>query len=113
MTGQSLLLGLLALGATRAAPEHFGALVAAHGDLRGASAAAFDGAGALWVCESGRDRLIKIGADGERRTIGARGSEAGRFLRPAGIATASDGRIFVADTGNDRVQVLDADGAPL
>jgi DNA-binding beta-propeller fold protein YncE len=113
MNAHSLLLGLLPLGASSAAPEHFGALVEAHADLRGASAAAFDGDGNLWVCESGRDRLIQIFTDGERRTIGGRGAEAGRFLRPAGIACASDGRVFVSDTGNHRVQVLDAQGAPL
>ncbi len=31
------------------------------------------------------------------------------FLRPQGVAVAADGRVFVADTANKRVQVFDAD----
>ena len=46
------------------------------------------------------------------RTIGSRGniegSGNGQFNRPfGGIAVDSDGRIVVADTFNDRVQVLE------
>lgn len=105
----------LALGSVRAAPlpEHFGAVAEAHNDLRGASAAAFDDDDRLWVAESGRDRLISVARDGTRRAHGARGSELGRFLRPGGLACGPDGRVYVADTGNHRVQVLDRDGAAL
>lgn len=106
---------VVALGTSPAArvPEHFGALAAVHVDLRGAEAASFDSAGRLWVAETLRDRLAVIEPDGTRRAIGARGARAGEFLRPAGIACAADGRVFVADTGNQRVQVLDGAGAPL
>jgi DNA-binding beta-propeller fold protein YncE len=40
----------------------------------------------------------------------AAGGEAGRFLHPRALAVAADGTVYVADTGNSRVQVFDADG---
>jgi len=39
-----------------------------------------------------------------------RGSEPGQFLDPRGVAVAPDGTVFVADTGNHRVQVFRPDG---
>lgn len=38
------------------------------------------------------------------------GAEPGRFSKPMGIAADSRGHIFVADTGNDRMQEFTADG---
>ena len=38
-------------------------------------------------------------------------SEPGHLSHPLGIAAAPDGRIYVADTGNDRVQVFRPDGS--
>jgi len=43
------------------------------------------------------------------RTVGARGSRDGEFANPHGIEVAPDGSIYVVDSGNDRVQVFDAD----
>ena len=44
---------------------------------------------------------------------GAHGSGAGEFLGPKGIAVdPSSGRLYVADTGNGRVQRLSPDGTP-
>lgn len=41
------------------------------------------------------------------------GSGAGQCTQPTGIAVdAETGRIYVADTGNDRIQVFDEDGNP-
>lgn len=37
-------------------------------------------------------------------------SESGEFNAPTGMAVDGSGRIFVADTGNDRIQIFDADG---
>ncbi|MCW5848572.1 MAG: hypothetical protein KIT87_00535 [Anaerolineae bacterium] len=37
----------------------------------------------------------------------------GLFLYPEGVAVDADGRLYVADRGNDRVQVLQPNGAPL
>ena len=40
------------------------------------------------------------------RTIGSKGSGAGQFNEPRGVAFDSAGHIIVADYGNHRVQVL-------
>lgn len=38
------------------------------------------------------------------------GSEPGRFRKPAGIAAGKDNRIYIADSGNDRIQVFSETG---
>ncbi|MBC7248918.1 MAG: hypothetical protein H5T62_01410 [Anaerolineae bacterium] len=43
-------------------------------------------------------------------SLGGPGSGDGQFLEPRGVAVDEAGRIFVADTGNHRVQLFDADG---
>ncbi len=37
----------------------------------------------------------------------------GQFSSPRGVAIGVDGKVYVADTNNDRVQVLDSDGTSL
>ncbi len=70
--------------------------------------------GHLLVADSGNHRvqvldtgsLAVIGTIG---TSGEAGSDAAHLNQPAGIGLdPSSGRIFIADTGNDRVQVFDA-----
>ncbi len=41
---------------------------------------------------------------------GERGSGFGQFDEPRGLAVDADGRVYVADTGNRRVQVFDSEG---
>ena len=43
-------------------------------------------------------------------SFGSRGNAQGQFESPLGLANDSTGRIFVADTGNRRVQVFSPDG---
>jgi DNA-binding beta-propeller fold protein YncE len=43
-------------------------------------------------------------------TTGVPGDAPGQFRNPRGVAIAPDGRIVVADTGNHRIQVFDAEG---
>ena len=43
-------------------------------------------------------------------TLGGPGQGAGRFLRPAGLDLDHRGLIYVADSGNNRVQVVDSEG---
>lgn len=43
-------------------------------------------------------------------TIGQPGQGAGQFLRPAGLDIDHQGRLYVADAGNDRIQVVDSEG---
>lgn len=44
------------------------------------------------------------------RTIGKRGTESGEFNFPANITLDSEGKLYVVDTFNVRVQVFDANG---
>jgi DNA-binding beta-propeller fold protein YncE len=43
------------------------------------------------------------------RSIGSRGSRDGEFANPHDVEAAADGSFYVVDSGNDRVQVFDAD----
>ncbi|MDA0745884.1 MAG: NHL repeat-containing protein [bacterium] len=42
--------------------------------------------------------------------IGQRGNGPGQFLRPSGMALGPVGNLYVADTGNDRIQKFDGKG---
>jgi DNA-binding beta-propeller fold protein YncE len=41
---------------------------------------------------------------------GSHGSQQGRFIEPRAVAVDAEGRVYVADTGNHRVQVFDGEG---
>lgn len=43
-------------------------------------------------------------------TIGGPGQGAGQFIQPAGLALDRLGHLYVADSGNNRIQVVDFDG---
>lgn len=45
--------------------------------------------------------------------VGTQGSEPGQFQNPRGIALAADGSIYIADTGNHRIQHLSPSGEVL
>jgi tripartite motif-containing protein 71 len=75
---------------------------------------AVDVAGRIWVAETLRHRVLVF--DALFRPLAAHGAEGeapGQFRLPQDLALASDGCLLVADTGNDRVQVLDPAGQPL
>lgn len=75
---------------------------------------AVDGAGRIWVAETARHRLIIL--DPLLRPLGAlgrEGSQPGEFREPQALAILPDGTLMVADTGNNRIQVLDRRGHPL
>ena len=56
------------------------------------------------------DKQIQLNAD---RIFGSVGTEPGQFFNPRDLAIAADGSIFVADTGNHRIQHLAPDGTLL
>lgn len=56
-------------------------------------------------------RIIKFSKDGRFiKSWGRLGSEPGEFKNPHGLAFDSAGRLYVADRGNDRIQIFDQDG---
>ena len=56
------------------------------------------------------EKTIVLGADA---VLGQTGSGEGQLSLPRGVAHAPDGTLFVADTGNHRIQHLAADGSVL
>ncbi|MDA1371936.1 MAG: 6-bladed beta-propeller [Proteobacteria bacterium] len=57
------------------------------------------------------NRVLKFDADGNYLfSFGEWGMGPGQFRQPHGLAMDSKGRLFVADRGNDRIQIFDQDG---
>lgn len=56
----------------------------------------------------GGDRLVRVTPDGDFvRAVGGFGSGPGEFMGPHDLAFDQEGRLFVADRSNNRVQILD------
>ncbi|HEV2577051.1 MAG TPA: Ig-like domain repeat protein [Acidobacteriaceae bacterium] len=82
-------------------------------------ALAIDATGALLVCDQGNDRVRRISA-GQIATIAGNGTQgfagdggaatAAELNEPSGIVATSDGRVFIADSANQRVRVISAAG---
>ena len=74
--------------------------------------------GEVWVSDGhrgGNNRVMKFSSDGELRLqlgggVQATSRESGRFNDPHDLKMDSQGRIFVADRGNNRIQIFDQDG---
>ena len=63
------------------------------------------------IPEGSTGRIIKFSADGEYiMEWGIIGDGPGEFRTPHGMAFDSQGRLFVADRGNHRIQIFDQDG---
>jgi sugar lactone lactonase YvrE len=61
--------------------------------------------------EGSNARIVKFAKDGRFiKTWGKRGTAPGEFDTPHGLAFDSRGRLFVADRGNNRIQIFDQDG---
>jgi sugar lactone lactonase YvrE len=59
-------------------------------------------------------RVSKFASDGTFiESFGSFGEEPGQFRTPHGMAFDSEGRLFVADRGNNRIQVFDLEGTLL
>jgi sugar lactone lactonase YvrE len=79
------------------------------------SGIAFDADGNLIVADSGTNSIRKVGTNGNVTMVagsGQRGSEDGNagsatFSSPIGIAISASGAIYVADTYNDRIRVIE------
>ena len=61
--------------------------------------------GDVYVTEVGSERVQVFSAEGAfLNTFGTPGSGEGQFSAPKGVAVSSSGKVFVADTGNERLQ---------
>jgi sugar lactone lactonase YvrE len=57
------------------------------------------------------NRIVRFSRDGKHLgQFGKRGSGPGEFIQPHALAMDSQGRLFVADRSNNRVQILTTDG---
>jgi sugar lactone lactonase YvrE len=82
------------------------------------SAIAVDAAGSIYVADTGNNAIRKIAPDGQVVTIGGDGlagyrdgpAAQARFNGPIGVAVDAAGRVIVADTYNDRIRAIAADG---
>ncbi len=69
----------------------------------------------FWIADRGNHRIVYFQerAGGEARSIGSEGDGPGELREPFDVVIGADRRIYVADTGNDRVSVFAADGLPI
>lgn len=86
-------------------------------DLTGLSAPfglAIDTHENLYVSNGAGNNVTKFGLlDSSSYTFGDTGSDDGQFIEPAGVAVDNNGYIYVADSGNSRIEVFaDSDVIP-
>lgn len=67
--------------------------------------------GKVYVVNTSGGLIHRISGNTIDQTIGSRGSGDGQLSGPWDAAVDASGNIFVADRGNDRVQVFDSSGA--
>ncbi|MCL1635944.1 NHL repeat-containing protein [Luteimonas sp. SX5] len=89
-------------------------------NLGGPTGVAFDTAGNMYVAEAFRHRIRKITADGKIRTVAGTGApgyseqsgtgELGRIHLPQNMIADGLGNLYFADSNNNRVRKLWADG---
>ena len=66
----------------------------------------------VFVSDQCNHRVQKFTLAGNfMEAIGSEGSDSTQLSNPMGLCTGSDGKLYVADCGNDRVQVFHADGS--
>lgn len=78
------------------------------------SQVAVDSIGMVYVADNSNNRIRKIFPDGSVTTLAGITSSGyvdgagatSRLSNPWGVAIASDGRVFVGDTGNDRIRAI-------
>jgi tripartite motif-containing protein 71 len=65
----------------------------------------------IYVVSGGEHEIAVFDRSGERiSTLGEQGSEPGQFFEPVGIGIGPKGEIYVADKGNQRLQMFSSDG---
>ncbi|MDW7692310.1 Ig-like domain-containing protein [Flammeovirgaceae bacterium SG7u.111] len=74
--------------------------------------------GNLFVADNGNQKIRKISSDGTVSTLAGNGSQGSidgsgataSFLYPSGLAIDSEGNIYVADTGNNKIRKITSGG---
>jgi RHS repeat-associated protein len=112
----------------------FGKEGTASGDLTKPYGVAVSSTGNVWVSDTGNNRIEEFNesggfvktvgygvSDGKAQAevctasckAGIAGSGAGQFKEPEGIGVDKEGNVFVADSGNDRIEEFSSNGAYL
>jgi M6 family metalloprotease-like protein len=122
--GSSSTAQTLTVAATPAASEQY-SYVTKWGGISGTGTGQFtqprgvavDAGGNVYVVEYGNNRVQKFTSTGTFITKwgrnggdGSSGTATGQFYHPEGIAVDSSGNIYVADTGNNRIQKFSSGG---
>ncbi len=67
--------------------------------------------GDMYLVDGVNNRIIVIGKDGTWKfDFGSEGTDKGKFSHPVGIDISDKGKVFIADSGNHRIQVFDFKG---
>lgn len=111
----TLLLALLLVSAAGTAQEKpvvtYRVAATIGGALSMPSDIAISPTGRLYVVDGGRHQVAVFDLAGTRiATLGERGDEDGRFESPVGIGVDRAGNVWVADKGNNRLQMFSDDG---
>ena len=98
------------LGGTLYVGSNYGAMQQANGvidQLRISDVPRYLSDAFAFVVDTGHHQIQAVGRGCQSlAAFGSYGSGAGQFSSPGGIALSRDGHLIVADTGNDRLQVL-------
>lgn len=89
------------------------------GEFSSPSDVAVDDKENLYVADAGNNRIQAFDVDGKfiveyatfQRSSGGDGPVDGGFYNPRGIAVDSENHIFIADTDNNRIQIINTDGS--
>ena len=65
--------------------------------------------GSVFVGDTGANAIVKFDKNGRSRSVGRGGKGQLEFARPHDVELDPRGRLFIADPGNDRVVILNAD----
>lgn len=77
------------------------------GQLSAPTALATDGGGRIYVTDATKNQLLVYTYNGTLlKAYGSGGGAFGLFNRPAGVTLDKNGKIYIADQGNGRIQVL-------
>jgi predicted outer membrane repeat protein len=76
-----------------------------------------DEAGRIYIADTGHHRILRYTPQGildpdfaQAGILGTQGIAQGQFASPRALAVDSDGQVYIADSGNHRIQVYDGNG---